>query len=268
MIKKALLVLLVTNIWATSYAANKPEDHINDKRIKIVSYKENDVIPIYGSMKHITHIDLGAGKVIRDIFAGDTVSWQVVETAAKDGVFIKPMHEDAKTNLTIITDTRKYYFEIKNSEWSAIYRVNFRYPEEEFAKMQKRLDVDKNKTVQSSLDVKTVSPENWNFSYQLEGDKTTSPLNMFDDGKFTYIEFGKKEIPAVFSVDSKKNESVVNFHRAGRYVVLEGIFEQLTMRNGVSSTCALNKEYQSQIDEISSLEANENLTIEEIYGER
>jgi type IV secretion system protein VirB9 len=266
---KKMMILMILALMASgqAQAVNKPVDHTNDKRVKTISYRANDIIPVNASLKHVTHIDLGEGNLITDIEAGDTESWLFSTTAAGDGVFIKPVVEDAKTNLTIITDKRKYYFDIRRSEWSSTYRVRFTYPEDEFAKVQSKLDAQKKKTVQNSLEIDRVAPEDWNFSYLLEGDKTTAPVNMFDDGVFTYLEFGKRDIPAIFSVDSMKNESVVNFHRSGRYVVLEGVFKQLTMRSGVDSTCVFNKSFDDQIQTESEIERVEVQLNEGVQGE-
>lgn len=238
-------------------AVNKPTDHNNDKRIKTIVYRANDVMPIKASYKHITHIDLGAGNTIIDVAAGDTESWMFANTANNDGILLKPLTDDAKTNLTIITDKRTYYFDLIRSDWTETYSVTFKYPEEEFAAFQAKLKQQKASNVNKDLGLESSKPDDWNFSYLLEGDKDSSPVNIFDDGNFTYLEFGKKEVPAIFAVDKEKNESVVNYHRSGRYVVVENIYRQLTLRNGELTTCIFNKEYDSQMYSPASLEKNE-----------
>lgn len=253
--------LFITVILLTSFspvmAENKPTDHTNDKRIKTIVYRANDVMPIKASYKHITHIDLGPGNTIIDVAAGDTESWMFANTANNDGILLKPLTDDAKTNLTIITDKRTYYFDLVRSDWVNTYSVNFKYPEEEFAAFQAKLKKQKESNVNKDLGIETSKPDDWNFSYLLEGDKDSSPVNIFDDGKFTYLEFGKKEVPAIFAVDKEKNESVVNYHRSGRYVVVENIYRQLTLRNGELTTCIFNKEYDSQMFSPATIKKNE-----------
>lgn len=238
-------------------AENKPTEHTNDKRIKTIVYRVNDVMPIKASYKHITHIDLGPGNIITDVHAGDTESWMFANTANNDGVLLKPLTDDAKTNLTIITANRTYYFDLVRSDWTNTYSVNFKYPEDDFAAFQAKLKQEKASNVNKDLDINTSKPDDWNFSYILEGDKDSAPVNVFDDGKFMYLEFGKKEVPAIFAVDKDKNESVVNYHRSGRYVVVENIYRQLTLRNGQLTTCLFNKEYDSQIFSPATLQKNE-----------
>lgn len=252
-----LIAVLLIGFNNQTKAENKPQDHSNDKRIKTIVYRANDVMPINASFKHITHIDLGAGTKIINVAAGDTESWMFANTANNDGVLLKPLTEDARTNLTIITEKRTYYFDLLQSDWSKTYSVKFKYPEEEFAALQTKLQNEKKSNVNKDLDIESSKPDDWNFNYLLNGDKDSAPINVFDDGKFMYLEFGKKEVPAIFAVDSDKNESVVNFHRSGRYVVVENVYRQLTLRNGLLTTCIFNKEYDSQMTTPASINKNE-----------
>ncbi|WP_395378221.1 TrbG/VirB9 family P-type conjugative transfer protein [Marinicella sp. W31] len=232
-----------------SIAVNAPSDHKNDKRIKTIAYRPNDVMPISVAFNHVTHIDLGSGNTITDVHMGDTYSWLLEWTEKKDGVLVKPLIEGARTNLVLITENKKYYFDLKHSQYANTYSIIFHYPEDEMKKRKAELAQEKRSSVNKDLEIAKVSPENWNFNFLLEGDNLTSPVHMFDDGKFTYLEFGKKKIPAIFAVDKHKNESVVNYHQSGRYIVIEGLFKQLTLRSGEYSTCIFNKSYLDQMDE-------------------
>lgn len=255
--KRALIAMAALLLSCPALAENKPQVHDNDSRIKTIIYRENDVIPISASYKHITHIDLGVGEKIVDIAAGDTESWMFATTANNDGILLKPLSSNAKTNLTVITEKRKYYFDLNRATASKTFSVNFKYPADEFKKFQDKMKRDERASLNKQLGVDPISPENWNFNYLLEGDNEVSPVNIFDDGKFTYLEFGKKEIPAIFSVDKNRNESVVNFHKKGRYIVIENIYRQLTLRKGSDMTCILNKEYDVQIFSEPSLKNND-----------
>jgi hypothetical protein len=45
-----------------------------------------------------------------------------------------------------------------------------------------------------------------------------------------------------------QRESVVNFHKSGKYLVVENVFRQLTMRNGDTTTCIYNKTYDDNFN--------------------
>ena len=67
------------------------------------------------------------------------------------------------------------------------------------------------------------------------------PLHVFDDGQFTYLQLRPGQpVPAIFAVDTKKaNESVVNFRREGRYLVIHRIVPQLTLREGPQQVASI-----------------------------
>jgi type IV secretion system protein VirB9 len=161
---------------------------------------------------------------------------------------------EADTNLIIVTAKRKYFFDLKrSSKKDETYGIRFVYPDEEYRNLKERIKREKGSTVNSDLSISKSTPDDWNFGYLLKGSKNTAPVNIFDDGKFTYLDFGKKEVPAMFSVDLDKRESVVNFHKSGKYLVIENVFRQLTMRNGETTTCIYNKTYDDSFNTDSEM---------------
>lgn len=242
--KKLIIPLLFISTFI--HAVNQPEPDDNDHRLKTVVYKKDDIIPIYANYKKATLIDLGVNNKIIDIRAGDTESWIFELTADETGVFAKPVLHNPDTNLIVITDKRKYYFDLSMKKKKDIdtYGIKFVYPDEQNRKLQAKLLRNKSSSVHTDLSIKKSFPGDWNFGYVLKGNKNSSPVQIFDDGQFTYLDFGKKDIPAIFSVDADKREGVINFHKSGKYIVVENIYQQLTTRNGTESTCIYNKGYQ------------------------
>jgi type IV secretion system protein VirB9 len=246
---KKTVTLLSIIFTFTVNAINSPEPDPNDGRLKTVIYKQNDIIPINAIYKKATYIDLGEGNTIIDIAAGDTESWMFETTDAQDGILAKPVMYEADTNLIVITAKRKYFFDLhRSTKKDETYGVRFVYPDEEYQKLRNKVRREKGSTVNSDLEIEKSTPDDWNFGYLLKGSKQTAPVNIFDDGKFTYLDFGKKEVPAMFSVDMNQRESVVNFHKSGKYLVVENVFRQLTMRNGDTTTCIYNKTYDDNFN--------------------
>ncbi|MDJ1407184.1 MAG: TrbG/VirB9 family P-type conjugative transfer protein [Candidatus Midichloria sp.] len=73
------------------------------------------------------------------------------------------------------------------------------------------------------------------------------PLQIFDDGEFTYFKFRNinAEIPAIFLVDLDNREGIINYRIAGKYVVVERVAAKLTLRHGKSTICVFNESYNS-----------------------
>ena len=65
---------------------------------------------------------------------------------------------------------------------------------------------------------------------------------MFDDGQFTYFQFRERQdVPAIFFVADGKNESLLNYHVSGKYVVVERTGRQFTLRSREGEVCVYNE---------------------------
>jgi type IV secretion system protein VirB9 len=171
----------------------------------------------------------------------DAWLWKIAEN--KNRLYLKPVSDNANTNMTIKTNLgRIYNFELLArtpdgpNDNNLIFAYKFVYPD----------DTNKNilqfpKTPASDIpDMKNLSI--YNFNYDFTGEPRIAPSKVFDNGEFTYMKFPSKgsELPAVFSVDSEGFESLVNFRIAGDYVIVERVSAQFTLRNGSDIVCIYN----------------------------
>lgn len=62
----------------------------------------------------------------------------------------------------------------------------------------------------------------YDFSYRIEGDARAAPLQIFDDGKQTYLHF-RDVVPGIFAVDSEGKPIMLTTRRDGQYVVADRI---------------------------------------------
>ena len=230
-----LLHFTLSNAWAVREA--KPT--AIDSRIRIMVYNPNDVFKYTGYYGYQASIEFSKDETIDTISMGDTTAWQVVPSGYR--IFIKPIDNEATTNMTVITNKRTYFFEMHAEEPMAIndpdiiFNLKFLYPEE-----------GENSAVQhfaSNSEPDLAELDNYNFNYTISGSDLIAPLKIFDDGEFTYFEFKDKnaEIPAFFMVDSNAEESIVNYRVAGRYIVIERVTSQFTLRLGKDITCVFNE---------------------------
>jgi type IV secretion system protein VirB9 len=67
--------------------------------------------------------------------------------------------------------------------------------------------------------------------YKLSGDKALRPAAIDDDGVHTYIAWGPDQtLPAIFAIDDKGNETLVNgMTRDGRFVI-DAVANKLVFR--------------------------------------
>lgn len=216
-----------------------------DSRIRVLVYSPDDVFKFTGYYGYQASIELGDGEEVVSISMGDTTSWQIVPSGSR--IFLKPIEQDATTNMTLITNKRTYFFELYADEAedirdpNMVFNVRFLYPDEEdsenirsFAREAKGPDMSR--------------PEKYNFNYTISGHEDIAPIRVFDDGEFTYLQFRDRnsEIPSIFAVDEDLRESMVNYRlntSMGNTVVIEQVFKKMSVRIGKKIACLYNEAY-------------------------
>ena len=227
-------------------AGKDPRPMTADSRVKVVTYHESDVYQVRGHYGYSTVIELSPKERIETISLGDTQSWQVMKPGKPNIMFIKPLEEDAATNMTVITDKRMYTFELTaNQAYShrssdLTFRLKFHYADDATQELAYIGSV-------SEAHYKPLEGTNatdLNFDYSYSGSKRLRPVRAFDDGVFTYFQFDDFDVmPAVFAVDENGNERLVNFNVQGKYVVVSGLGSQFTLRDGETATCIFNEAF-------------------------
>lgn len=241
---KKLIAVFSCCIAVTVQAQNLSIAMKTDSRIKQVTFRENDVVPIRGTTLATTEIQFGAGEKILDIEGGDTTAWMVTHHRELSNIFfIKPTQFDSSTNLTVITGRHSYYFHLKsnrslNTSREQTWALKFIYPP---VVTQRR-----------AVSAKPPKPKVINAAYRFSGSTELLPVRVFDDGKFTYFELNHQgAVPAIFAVDDKNGkESTVNTRRQGKYLVVTRIAPQFSLRNGKLVTSVFN------VNEISRIKQN------------
>lgn len=219
-----------------------------DSRIRVMIYNPDDVFKFIGYYGYQASIELAKEEEIVSISMGDTNSWQIVP--AGNRIFIKPMEQDATTNMTIITNKRTYFFELYAAETldmrdpDMVFNLRFIYPDDEMTG-----DHIQNYTASTSASPDLAHPEKYNFNYSISGNESIAPIKIFDDGIYTYLQFRDKnaELPAIFAVDEALRESMVNYRLAqdnANMVIIEQVFQKLSIRLGKKIVCVYNEAFK------------------------
>ena len=148
--------------------------------------------------------------------------------------------------MTVITNKHIYQFHLMTNDGDnsrspkVIYALQFKYPEEEKAQFEIELYSLQRTFVGNNVN----DAVNWNYNYSFYGSKQIAPIQTVDNGTFTIFKFSKHSVmPAIFSVDSHRNESLVNFRVEGDYVFVQGVKHQYTLRNGEEVTTVYNDSF-------------------------
>lgn len=211
-----------------------------DPRIRYITFNNNAVVTVPAGLGVSTMIQLGSDEVIETISAGDTESWSIVPKKGSGILFVKPLRENAETNVNIVTNDRVYALLLKGSasaDLRAAFQVRFKFPDED---VNARLLASAQESAKDPL-LKGLDPARLNYDYLFRGDTSLKPRVAFDDGTHMYLEF-PDEIPAIFVVEGKRKESLVNLRTQGKYVVVDKIAGQFTLRSGDKWLCLYNRQ--------------------------
>jgi len=241
----ALSAMLVS---AAVSADRAPREGSADNRIKTVVYHATDVVTVTAHYGFSSMIEFGLEEKILTVSIGDTVAWTFLETGNR--LFLKPIEDNADTNMQIITSKRVYNFALvakkaqNHRDHGLTFMLKFRYPQDEMAAQQTRLIAAEAERNHPSLVVPehNFRAEDVNMEYTRRGSEVIAPRRVFDDGEFTYFAFNESTpTPAIFAVDSDKNETLVNYHKKGKYIVVQRLSSQFVLRHGNDVTCVFNK---------------------------
>jgi type IV secretion system protein VirB9 len=228
-------------VASPALATKEPRPQKLDHRVRTVMYQPDQVFKFTGHYRFQSSIEFAPDEEISTISMGDSTGWMINPSGNR--LFLKPVEQDATTNMTLITNKHTYLFELHAAEAGSIddenmvFIIRFIYPGEDTAATVKNYldavplpDLDKN-------------PGKYNFNYTISGPARIAPLRIFDDGEFTYFEFKDKnaDIPAFFLVDSLGNEAVINFRTRGNFIVVERVASRYTLRHGNDIVCIFNE---------------------------
>jgi type IV secretion system protein VirB9 len=217
-----LSVGLMLTLATAVQAGVPPHPGPGDSHIQSIDYDPEQVVELRVAPGYAVTVEFSPDERIENVSVGNSAAWQATPNRRADHLFIKPVQAGISTNLTVITDARRYNFDLVTAygpEPGLPYIVRFTYP-----------------VVAAAAE--TVIPDE-PTRYRLGGDRALRPAAMSDDGKFTAIVFPPDAtLPAIYSVDAAGHEAIVNgAMRDGAYMI-EGIAPRFIFRIGKARATA------------------------------
>lgn len=232
----ALAAIMGAAIPSTAFA--------RDSRIRYVTFNNDKVVTVQAGVGVSTMIQLSPNETIETISAGDTVGWSIVPKKGSGILFVKPLVDKAETNVNIVTNRRVYSLLLvgsRDATLRASFQVRFKYPDED---VNARLLAQAEESARNPS-LKNIDPANVNYDYAYRGDDSLKPRVAFDDGKKLFLQF-TGDVPAIFVVESKGRESLVNLRTEGEYMIIDKVAAQFTLRAGDKTLCLYNRQSRSQ----------------------
>lgn len=110
-------------------------------------------------------------------------------------------------------------------------------------------------SAQSAWSASRQASPSFRFDWQLSGDPAVAPMQVFDDGKETWLQFAPGQmLPAIFGVGSD-GERALPYVRRDPYVVLAGGWNGLLFRGGRLTARAQRLQAVAEADGAQALDA-------------
>jgi type IV secretion system protein VirB9 len=207
-----------------------PRPGPGDPRIAVVDYDPAEVVELTGVLGFQLSVEFDPGERIENVAIGDSLGWQVTPNHKANLLFLKPMALRPATNMSVVTNLRRYQFELKVRPKSALrpapFAVRFLYPPPAAA-------------VEIAAPPTPPTPKNTSYSFQ--GSSKVLPTALFDDGQATYFQFADgQDLPAIYALGADGKEAVINTHARDGYLVIDSVEPGFVLRRGDETARIVN----------------------------
>lgn len=208
----------------------------SDARLASRLYNPDEVVRIDGRIGVQASIAFAEDEHIENVAIGDSASWQVTPNKRANLLFVKPLSPRARTNMTVVTDRRTYFFDLVASATGApLYVLRFTYPAEPEAEAppQQAGAVGLTADEAQAITAAPVDPAKLNFAWRSRGKASLLPARVYDDGEATYLAWAAgTPLPAIQVRDENGTEGPVNYAVRGDVIVIDGVPGLIVLRAG------------------------------------
>lgn len=213
------LLALLASIASPAAATIRPKPGAGDPHIQTVIYDDQQVVSLSVAMGYALTVEMALDERVENVAVGNAGAWQVTANKSADRVFVKPLQMAPGTNMSIVTDSRTYIFEL--SVVSA--------PSAETPFLLRLLH-----PVPALAETGETGSAAKSAAYVYKGPKSLKPQSAQDDGHTTTIVWGEGVLlPAVYAVQAGGgDEALVNgMVRDGKFVI-DGVAARFVFRRG------------------------------------
>lgn len=241
------LVFVTTPVLAQQAIYTVADGNLNASELTYNFY-DDSLYCMNVNVGHVTDIILQQDENFISAIGGDTKQW-IIDKARVGNIthiYIKPLVNNAKTDIIINTDKRSYHFlATATNYYNPI--ISFKFPKE--IEDQNKAEIKKHniptKEEQEFLTIftekkdDTIILKNMNYRYKTKANnkkiaKDICPKKVFDDGVRTYIEMPKNryDLPVLYNVDILDNKklTLVNYRIKGKYYIADRVFNHARLQ--------------------------------------
>lgn len=210
-----------------------------DAQIATFPYRANKIYPVSIKPGMFTTFTLPKDEPIKQ-FAVSMPDAAEISVNAEANVAMLKLTGDLTISATLVTDKRVYYMTISPSNGAWHQGVSWTYDEHNMAGFGYRAPQAAPGAATTQPEFAPLEPDNGlgghpNFNYTFEGDAAVTPVSVWDNGRFTWIQFADnvQSLPAVFLLGPDGPE-VVNYvvQPGGKQIKVNRLMPRFVLRLG------------------------------------
>jgi type IV secretion system protein VirB9 len=206
-----------------------------DARLSSRLYSSDEVVRIDGRAGVQATIAFAEDEHIENVAIGDSNSWQVTPNKRANLLFVKPLDARARTNLTVVTDRRSYFFDLVAAPTAKpMYLLRFTYPAEpKVQQAESAAPVLTFEEAEVARGEQPVDPASLNHAWSGKGKAQLLPSRIYDDGRTTYLSWtAGTPAPAILVKNDRGEEGPVNFSVRNDVIAIDGVPGLIVLRAG------------------------------------
>lgn len=191
----------------------------------------------------VSDVEFQAGEFVNDVVMGDTARWKV--SLARSGspeathLIVKPMDAGLETMAVVTTDRRVYHIRFKSQPKGHMAYIGFVYPEDADTALRKQIAAQRRQDTWKTASLPTggtTDISRLDFNYDINGRASWKPVQVYNDGRQTYVKLpktaGQSEMP-VLLVRREGGDVLVNYRVKDDTLVVDDIFTEAVLLAGV-----------------------------------
>lgn len=211
-----------------------------DTKLVVFDYDPNDTYTIFTRPYAVTDIELNSDESVVAFALGDSIQWKAEQ--AENHIFLKPTVSDIFTSATLVTNKRSYQLTLRSSPLNGKWYQKISWTQPGLVSMKKTQTakaaaenlIKEEEHASERLDDGLIEFDKLNFGYRITGNSEFKPLQVMDDGRFTWIRMpsNMQELPALFAKSPSGELELVNFTVRKDYMIIHRLSQSYILKVG------------------------------------
>ncbi|SDP01992.1 P-type conjugative transfer protein TrbG [Desulforhopalus singaporensis] len=206
-----------------------------------VSFVYGHTIPtIIVAPYQVADLEMQPGEKISSIVLGDTARWHVEVVNSGTGSYstshiaFKTIDSGISTTALITTDRRAYHIKLKSDRKEHMAYTGFLYPHDTQTVFSSAVNQEEPKDKDTKK--RGFDPVDLDFQYTIKGKALWRPVQVYNDGKKTYIRMPEIQEMPVLLVKTAAGQGLVNYRVKDSTFVVDQVFEEGYLIVGLGKT--------------------------------